>query len=166
MKQSCILSPFLFIMGIDWIMTQVTSNRRRWIRWTLDLTTQMSSRCSPLDTRTCRQRPTHWQLQQEDWASRSVPRRPDILRMSSRSREAIMLNGEAVEEVEHFTYLGSKVSTRRWRGRYPCSDFKGKSGFCISSEHLETQKHQPENQDPILQEQCLKHSIVAQNRGR
>ena len=40
------------------------------------------------------------------------------------------------------------------------NNFKGKSGFGLSSEHLEIQKHQPENQDLILQEQCLKHSIV------
>ncbi|KAL9955256.1 hypothetical protein ACROYT_G036552 [Oculina patagonica] len=34
-KQGCILSPFLFVLGIDWIMKQVTSNRRRGIGWTL-----------------------------------------------------------------------------------------------------------------------------------
>ena len=28
-KQGCIISPFLFILGIYWIMTQVTSNRRK-----------------------------------------------------------------------------------------------------------------------------------------
>ncbi|KAL9952937.1 hypothetical protein ACROYT_G040269 [Oculina patagonica] len=31
--------------------------------------------------------------------------------MNSKTSEAIMLNGEAVNEVEHFTYLGSMVST-------------------------------------------------------
>ena len=34
-KQLCILSPFLFILGIDWVLKQVTSGGRRGIRWTL-----------------------------------------------------------------------------------------------------------------------------------
>lgn len=35
------------------------------------------------------------------------------LRMNSRTSEAIMLNGDAVKEIEHFTFWGSKVSTSR-----------------------------------------------------
>ena len=34
-KQGCILSYFLFILGIDWVLKQVTSEGRRGIRWTL-----------------------------------------------------------------------------------------------------------------------------------
>ena len=34
-KQGCILSPFLFILGIGWVMKQVTSGGRGGIRWTL-----------------------------------------------------------------------------------------------------------------------------------
>ena len=33
------------------------------------------------------------------------------LRMSSRNTEPILVNGEVVDEVDHFTYLGSKMST-------------------------------------------------------
>ena len=33
------------------------------------------------------------------------------LRMSSRNNESILVNGEVVDEVDHFTYLASKVST-------------------------------------------------------
>ena len=33
------------------------------------------------------------------------------LRMSSKTNESIMVNREVVEEVDHFIYLGSKVST-------------------------------------------------------
>ena len=34
-KQGCILSPFLFILGINWVLRHVTSDVRRGIRWTL-----------------------------------------------------------------------------------------------------------------------------------
>ena len=33
------------------------------------------------------------------------------LRMSSRNNESILVNGEVVGEIDHFTYLGFKVST-------------------------------------------------------
>ena len=34
-KQGCILSPFLFTLAIDWLMTEITKEGNRGIRWTL-----------------------------------------------------------------------------------------------------------------------------------
>ena len=34
-RQGCLLSPFLFLLVIDWIMKSVTSNRNNGIQWTL-----------------------------------------------------------------------------------------------------------------------------------
>ena len=34
-RQGCLLSPFLFLQVIDWIMETVTSNRNNGIQWTL-----------------------------------------------------------------------------------------------------------------------------------
>ena len=33
-RQGCLLSPFLFIMAIDWIMKETTRGRRNGIQWT------------------------------------------------------------------------------------------------------------------------------------
>ena len=52
----------------------------------------------PLTPGKCRQRPMPWQLQHS--------------RMSGRTNESIMVNGEVVDEVDHFTYPGSKMSNR------------------------------------------------------
>ena len=34
-KQECVLSLFLFLLGIDWIMKETTKAGKRGIRWTL-----------------------------------------------------------------------------------------------------------------------------------
>ena len=34
-KQGCILSPFLFIIAIDWLITEITKDGNRGIRWAL-----------------------------------------------------------------------------------------------------------------------------------
>ena len=34
-RQGCLLSPFLFILAIDWIMRAVTNRKRNGIQWTL-----------------------------------------------------------------------------------------------------------------------------------
>ena len=33
-RQGCLLSPFLFLLAIDWIMKKTTTNRRNGIQWT------------------------------------------------------------------------------------------------------------------------------------
>ena len=35
MRHGCLLSPLLFLLAVDWIMRQATSNRRNGIQWTL-----------------------------------------------------------------------------------------------------------------------------------
>ncbi|KAL9952790.1 hypothetical protein ACROYT_G040097 [Oculina patagonica] len=116
-KQGCILSPFLFVPEIDWIMKQVTSNRRRGIRWTLttsiledlyyaDDIVLLSHRYQDMQAKTNTLATTAGSL-----GLKISTKKTSHLRMNSKTSEAIMLNGEAVKEVEHFTYLGSMVST-------------------------------------------------------
>ena len=34
-KQGCLLSPFLFILALDWLLKEVTRGKRNGIQWTL-----------------------------------------------------------------------------------------------------------------------------------
>ncbi|KAL9960175.1 hypothetical protein ACROYT_G033591 [Oculina patagonica] len=114
--QGCILSPFLFVLGIDWIMKQVTSNRRGEIRWTLtsiledleyaDDIVLLSHRYQDMQAKTNTLATTAGSL-----GLKISTKKTSHLRTNSKTSEAIMLNGEEVKEVEHFTYLGSMVST-------------------------------------------------------
>ena len=116
MKQGCILSPFLFILGIDWVLKQVTSGGRRGIRWTL--TSVLEYLVYADDIALLAHRHQNMQAKTNALATTAGSLGLKIntektrhLRMNSRTSESIMVNGEVVDEVDHFTYLGSKVST-------------------------------------------------------
>ena len=77
--------------------------------------------------------------------------------MSSKTSDPIMINGEVVEEVDYFTYLGSKVSTSRdgeeeilVRISRTLAHFEALGDPTISAIR----------KDPVLQRQCLKTSTV------
>ena len=119
-KQGCILSPFWFILGIDWITTQVTSNRRRGIKWTLtsiledlDYTDDIALLSSLYQDKQAKTNTLATTAGRFGLEISTCSKKTRHFRMNSRSRGTIMLNIEAVEEVEHFTYLGSKMSTSR-----------------------------------------------------
>jgi len=153
-------------LGIDWVLKQETSGGRRGIRWTLtsvledldyaDDIALLAHRHQDMQAKTNALATTAGKL-----SLKINIKKTRYLRMSGRTDESIMVNGEVVGEVDHFTYLGSKVYVcMRWRRRDPSSDFKGKQGLCLASRHLEIQEHQPDDKDPIFQKQCLKHSTV------
>ena len=115
-KQGCILSPFLFILGIDWVLRQVTSGVRRGIRWTLtsvledldyaDDIVLLAHRHQDMQDKTNALATTSGNL-----GLKINTKKTRHLRMSSRNNESILVNGDVVDEVTYFTYLRSKVST-------------------------------------------------------
>ena len=44
-KQGCLLSPLLFFLCLDWVMTKTTGETKRGITWTLTLGTRRSGLC-------------------------------------------------------------------------------------------------------------------------
>ena len=115
-KQGCILSPFLFILGIDWVLRQVTRGVRRGIRWTLTSVLEDLDYADDIVLLAHR----HQNMQDKTNALATTSenlglkiniKKTKHLRMSSRNNESILVNGEVVGEIDHFTYLGSMVST-------------------------------------------------------
>ena len=113
-RQGCLLSPFLFILAIDWIMQAVTNQKRNGIQWTL--WSQLDDLDFADDLALLSH--NHQQMQEEtsDLHHTSVQvgltlnkQRTKILRINAGTDEPVTIEGEELEEVAFFNYLGSVI---------------------------------------------------------
>ena len=114
-KQGCVLSPFLFLLGIDWIMKETIKTGKRGIRWTLtevledldfaDDIVLLASRYVDIQDKT--------DIMADKARSIGLDINIDktkVLRMNTRVTQPIQLFGEDIAEVNEFVYLGSLMS--------------------------------------------------------
>ena len=114
-RQGCLLSPFLFLLVIDWIMKTVTAGRNNGIQWTLwtqlddldfaDDIALLSHNCRQMQDKTTRLEATS-----AGTGLKINKRKTELMKINVTATTPVTVGGEPIREVESFVYLGSTVS--------------------------------------------------------
>ena len=116
-RQGCLLSPFLFLLAIDWIMKTATYQSLNGIQWTP--WTQLDDLDFADDLALLSH--THQQMQAKTNKIAAISsqvglninrKKTKVLRSNTHHSESVQLGTEPLEDIETFTYLGSMVDQK------------------------------------------------------
>ena len=113
-RQGCLLSPFLFLLAIDWVMKTTTAGNRDGIQWTLleqqddldfaDDLALLSSSHQQMQEKTAKLAVISAQVGLNIHKGKTK-----ILKVSTTREDPIILQGSKLEEVQAFSHLGSII---------------------------------------------------------
>ena len=107
-RQGCLLSPFFFLLVIDWIMKTTTTGGNNGIQWTL--WTQLDNLDLADDLALLSH--NHSQMQDkttllETTSAGTNRKKTELMKMNTTDDTPLTLGGEPIREMESFVYLGS-----------------------------------------------------------
>ena len=115
-RQGCLLSPFVFLLAIDWVMRETTEEERNGIQWTLfdhlddldfaDDLVLLSHNHKQMQGKT-----TALQTTASKIGLKLNTEKTKMMRINTSRTEPIRLGNNEIEDVTSFTYVGSIVDT-------------------------------------------------------
>jgi len=114
-KQGCILSPFLFCLAIDWILKESVDNKKCGLRWTFTETLEDLDFADDIVLLS----QTYRHIQAKTHAVQSNAQKlglninagkTKLMRINTKSNETVKMGSDSIEDVESFTYLGTKIT--------------------------------------------------------
>ena len=121
-QQRCLLSPFLFLLVIDWIMKTTTTGRNNGIQWAL--WTQLDDLDFADDLALLSH--NHSQMQDKTTLLEITPagtglkinrKKTELMKMNITANAQVTVGGKPIREVESFVYLGSVVDQQGGKDR-------------------------------------------------
>ncbi|VDP46899.1 unnamed protein product [Schistosoma margrebowiei] len=113
-RQGCLLSPFLFLLVVDWIIKTSTSEGKHGIQWTAR--NQLDDLHFADDLAILSHTNEQMQMKTASVAAVSASvglsihkGKTKVLKFKAENNNPITLDGETLEDVESFTYLGSII---------------------------------------------------------
>lgn len=114
-RQGCILSPTIFLMVVDWIMRQSTTEKRTGIQWTFAKQLEDLDFADDIVLLSHRQQDAQGKLSRvaeeaEKTGLQINTSKTEVMRINNRQQDPVQLQQEDIKEVDKFVYLGSVVS--------------------------------------------------------
>ena len=109
-RQGCVMSPFLFLLAVDWIMKETTANKRNGIQWTL------MEHLDDLDFADDLALLSHNYIQMQNKSTilaetaAKTGLNINIGKTNNTNYENIKLGEKTLEDVTSFCYLGSTLN--------------------------------------------------------
>ena len=114
-KQGCVMSGFLFLIAVDWVMRRTTEGQRIGIRWNFTSTLEdldfaddivlLSSKYPQIQDKTNRLVDNAGRV-----GLKLNAQKCKVMRMNARREDKVMIERKEVEDVEEFVYLGATVT--------------------------------------------------------
>ena len=136
-RQGCLLSLFLFLLVVVWIIKTTTTGRNNGIQWTLwtqlddldfaDDLVLLSHNHSLMQDKT-----TLLETTSAGTGLKINRKKIELMKMNTTANAPVTVGGEPIREVESFVYLGSVVDKQRGTDRHVTARIgKGKAAFVM-----------------------------------